>query len=182
VLVGMVLAVPLLLVVMGLALPRTALEDRGMGRPSGGRDDFAAIASLACFALFVASLATDLVPGETRRGHRWFLERLPGGLGAAFRGKLVLFAVGGAFFAAYGYLAAAVTCRLVAGAWPAAPSPDAATWIIAIVALWTFAVSCALPRGALSLPGVAALALLLAHARVRRRGRPLRVPEPGPGA
>jgi hypothetical protein len=34
--------------------------------------------------------------------------------------------------------------------------------MIAIVTLWTFAASCSLPRGALSLPAVAALALLLA--------------------
>jgi hypothetical protein len=159
VLIGMLVAVPLLLTVMGFALPRTALEDQpGL---NGRREDFAAFAAFACFALFVVSLATDLVPGEARRGHRWFLERLPGGLGAAFRGKIVLFALGAAFFAAYGYLAASVTCRVVAGAWPAWPSFSAATWIFAVVALWAFAVSCSLPRGALSLPATAALALLL---------------------
>ena len=160
VLVGMVVAVPLLLAVMGLTLPRTALDD-GEGL-HGRREDFASLAAFACFALFVVSLATDLVPGEARRGHRWFMERLPGGLGAAFRGKLALFALGGAFFAAYGYLAAAVTCRVVAGAWPAWPSPGAPTCVFAVVALWVFAVSCSLPRGALSLPATAALALLLA--------------------
>jgi hypothetical protein len=161
VLVGMVLAVPLLLVVMGLSLPRTALDGSDV-YASNKRSGFAAMAALACFALFVVSLATDLVPGEARRGHRWFLERLPGGLGAAFRGKLGIFALGGALFAAYGYLAAAVMCRVVAGEWPSPPSLGTPTWIIAIVALWTFAVSCSLPRGALSLPAVAALALLLA--------------------
>lgn len=161
VLVGLVLAVPLLLVVMGLSLPRKALESLGDQAPHGSIG-FAAFAALACLALFVVSLATDLVPGEARRGHRWFLERLPGGLGAAFRGKIMLFTVGAALFAAYGYLGGATTCRLIVGEWPPAPSPGATTWIIAIVALWTFAVSCALPRGALSLPAVAALALLLA--------------------
>lgn len=151
VLIGMVLAVPLLLVVMGLSLPRKAFD----------YDGFAGVVALACLATFVVSLTTDLVPGEARRGHLLFLERLPGGLGAAFRGKLLLFAAGATLFAAYGYLAGAITCRLVAGAWPAAPSPGTVTGIGAIAALWTFAVSCALPRGALSVPAVAALALLL---------------------
>ncbi|MFI5401464.1 MAG: hypothetical protein ACHQ1G_00795 [Planctomycetota bacterium] len=156
VLVGMVVAVPALLVVMGFSLPRTALD------VASQRAGFAALASFACFVLFVVSLAADLVPGEARRGHRWFLERLPGGLGAAFRGKLVLFVAGAAFFATYGYLAAALSCRIVAGDWPSLLSPTTVTWILADIALWVFAVSCALPRGALSLPAAGALALLLA--------------------
>jgi hypothetical protein len=161
ILVGLVLAVPLLLAVMGLSLPQKAFESLG-DRASRGYVGFSGFAALACLALFVISLATDLVPGEARRGHRWFLERLPGGLGAAFRGKLVLFSVGAAFFASYGYLAGAVTCRFVAGEWPPLPPLDTVAWMIAIAVLWIFAVSCALPRGALSLPAVAALALLLA--------------------
>jgi hypothetical protein len=165
VLVGMVLAVPLLLAVMALSLPQKAFESMG-DRASQGYVGFAGFAALACLALFVVSLATDLVPGEARRGHRWFLERLPGGLGAAFRGKFLLFAVGAALFASYGYLAGAVTCRLVAGEWPAAPSLGITTWMIAIAVLWTFAVSCALPRGALSLPAITTLALLLALAAI----------------
>ncbi len=156
VLVGMLAAVPLLLVAMGFALPRTALD------VAKTRAGFAALVSFACFVLFVVSLAADLVPGEARRGHRWFLERLPGGLGAAFRGKLVLFGAGAAFFATYGYLAAALSCRIVAGDWPSLLSPTTVTWIVLDAALWVFAVSCALPRGALSLPAVGALALLLA--------------------
>ncbi len=156
VLVGMAVAVPLLLVVMGFALPRTALDVERQ------RADFATFASFACFVLFVVSLAADLVPGEARRGHRWFLERLPEGLAAALRGKLVLFVAGAALFATYGYLAAAASCRIVAGDWPTWRSPGTATWILADIALWVFAVSCALPRGVLSLPAGAALALLLA--------------------
>ncbi|HEX5137933.1 MAG TPA: hypothetical protein VFY93_13230 [Planctomycetota bacterium] len=156
VLLGMVLAVPLLLAVSALALPRTALD------VAVQRDAFASFVTIACLALFVVSLATDLVPGETRRGHRWFLERTPGGLGAAFRAKLALFAGGGALFAAYGYVAAAVICRIASGEWPPSPSANNSTWVLAIASLWTFAVSCALPRGALSLPAAAALALLLA--------------------
>jgi hypothetical protein len=152
VLVGMVLAVPALMVVAGLMLPSRSLDNEA----------FAPFVALACLTLFVVSLATDLVPGEARRGHRWLLERLPGGLGAAFRGKLVIFAGGAALFAAYGYFAGAATCRLVAGVWPAQPAMGTTEWIIAIAALWTFAVSCSLPRGALSLPAVAALVLLLA--------------------
>jgi len=155
VLVGMLVAVPLLMAVMGLAAPKKELGE-------AERLGFATFLAVACLALFVISLATDLVPGETRRGHRWFLERLPGGLGAAFRAKLALFAVGGALFAAYGYLVAAVMCRILAGGWPPLPTPGSTTALIAVAALWTFAVSCALPRGALSLPAVAALALLLA--------------------
>jgi len=161
VLVGMVVAVPLLLAVMGLSLTPTSLD--GDGYPhSGKRDGFAVLVALACLTIFVVSLATDLVPGEARRGHRWFLERLPGGLGAAFRGKLLLFAGGGALFAAYAYVAVAVMCRVVSGYWPSLPSPGTVIWATAIAALWIFAMSCALPRGALSLPALAALALLLA--------------------
>lgn len=173
VLVGMLLAVPLLLTVMGFALPRTALD------VAPQRREFVSFISVACLALFVVSLATDLVPGEARRGHRWFLERLPGGLGAAFRGKLALFAGGAALYAAYGYLAGAVMCRLASGEWPALPPLGATAWMIAIVALWTFAVSCSLPRGALSLPAVAALALLLALPAI---GLWMLFPSDGPAA
>jgi hypothetical protein len=151
VLLGLVVAIPLVLALLGVALPSRTFEYGG----------FARYTALACLATFVISLTTDLAPGEARRGHRWLLERLPGGLGAPILAKLLLFVAGATLFPIYGHVAGALTCRLVTGYWPDPPASGTITGILAVAALWTFAVSCSLPRGALSLPATAALALLL---------------------
>ncbi|HEX5137932.1 MAG TPA: hypothetical protein VFY93_13225 [Planctomycetota bacterium] len=151
VLLGMVLIVPLLLALLALALPRKMFDHPG----------FADNTAVACLAILVISLATDLVPGEARRGHRVFLERLPGGLRAPFLAKLVLFVASALVFTAFGYASGAETCYLVCGAVPSLFSAGPTTWILALAALWTFALSCALPRGALSLPAAGALALVV---------------------
>lgn len=151
VLLGMVLVVPPLLAVLGLALPRRMFDHAG----------FADFTAVACLATFVISLTADLASGEARRGHRQFLERLPRGLAPVLAGKLVLYGAGAAIFTAYGYAAGAETRYLVTGALLEPLSLGVTSGIIAVVSLWTFSVSCALPRGALSLPATAALALVL---------------------
>jgi hypothetical protein len=99
------------------------------------------------------ALASDLVPGEARRGTLLFLRRLPSGIGPAFRAKALVLLAAIVLFAALGYGAAALAQRVadhpVAGPdWTYAPEALA-------VVLWVFAVSMWLPRGELSLPATA---------------------------
>jgi len=151
ILIGMAVAVPVLLVVAGLSFPTKILEG----------DAFALIVALACLALFVFALSTDLVPGEVRRGTLRFLQRLPGGVRAAFRAKLALFLGGAVAFTAYGWLLGGLTSLAAAGTFPQARlTLDA--WPLAVFVVWTFALSCCLPRGVLSIPATAAVFALLA--------------------
>ncbi len=151
VLLGMILAVPVLMVVAGLTLPTNAFED----------ETFTVVATLGCLGLFVFAISTDLVPGEARRGRLAFLRRQPRGLSRAFLAKFVFFCGLACAFTAYGFLAGGLTSWLVAGFFPAFAPPEPFLWLVVIVVLWIFAVSCCLPRGVLAIPATAGLCLLL---------------------
>ena len=120
VLIGMLVAVPLLMAVAGLTLPSRAFEEGGL----------AGFTALGCLAIYVFSLSTDLVPGEVRRGTLSLLRRLPAGLHTAFLAKLVLFCAGGVAFLVYGYLAGGATSVLAGGDFPALPRLWTGDWWI----------------------------------------------------
>jgi len=147
VVLGIAVAVPLL-----LALARALL-------PAKADAVLPAIAAVGTLAIVLLAFATDLVPGETRRGRLEFLARLPGGLGAAFRAKLVFFLLALALAPAYGFVVGAC----FAG-WPGDGLGVASGYALAVLyaAPWVFAVSCWLPRGALALPATALVLGLLA--------------------
>ena len=109
VLLGMVLAVPVLMAVAGFTLPTNSFED----------ETFTVVATLGCLGIFVFAISTDLVPGEARRGRLGFLRRQPRGLSLAFLAKFLFFAGLACAFTAYGFLAAGLTSWLVAGFFPA---------------------------------------------------------------
>jgi len=96
------------------------------------------------------AFASDLVPGEARRGTLLFLRRLPRGLGPAFVAKAAVLVAAGAAYAALGFGAAALARRILghpaAGMdWTYAPEACA-------LGLWIFAVAMWLPRGELAVP------------------------------
>lgn len=106
------------------------------------------------------AFASDLVPGEARRGTLTFLRRLPRGLGPAFVAKAAVLVAACAAYAALGFGAAALAQRTLghpaAGMdWTYAPEACA-------LGLWIFAVAMWLPRGELAVPAtIVCLGLLL---------------------
>ena len=82
VVLGFLVAVPVLLVLAGLALP-----DGVVSSPV-----FASVATFAGLGIGVVSLGGDLVPSEARRNTLRFLLRLPGGLGPSFLAKTIFLA------------------------------------------------------------------------------------------
>ena len=151
VVLGMFVALPVLMAIAGLTLPTVTFEGGG----------FATKTALSCLAIFVISVSTDLVPGEARRGRLDFLRRQPRGLTPPFVAKLVFFVVLALAYTACGWLAGAVTSRAVAGTFPDLHVADAVAWPLLVAVLWTFAVSCCLPRGVLAIPTTVALGIVL---------------------
>ncbi|MHC4451998.1 MAG: hypothetical protein ACYS0E_17975 [Planctomycetota bacterium] len=147
VVVGIALAVPLLLLMARYFVPQHFLDD----------PIFAQAGAWGALAITMLAFASDLVPGESRRGRLVFLARMPDGLPQAFRAKM---------FFLVGVLAAAPLYGLVAGAcfggWPTEGLDAAGGYVLLLLcaAPWIFAVSCWLPRGALALPATG-LALAL---------------------
>ena len=144
---GIALAVPLLLLLSRFLVPQRFIDDPIF--PQAG--------AWGALAMTVLAFASDLVPGESRRGRLVFLARMPDGLAHAFRAKIV-FLVGVMVLAPlYGFVVGAG----FAG-WPAEGLGIVGGHVLLLVcaAPWIFAVSCWLPRGALALPATG-LALAL---------------------
>jgi len=151
--VGCLVAFPVVLLVAGLALPPDVVGD----------PLFATVAAAAGLGVAAMAVASDLVPGEERRGTLAFLRRTPAGLGAALFGKgaflllalaaLPLWALCSAWLAQAVFAAPSLALDRTVTEWgPAA----------FCLALWVFVVATWLPRGSLALPATAlAFALLL---------------------
>ncbi|TDJ75300.1 MAG: hypothetical protein E2O39_04135 [Planctomycetota bacterium] len=106
------------------------------------------------------SVGSDLLPRERQAGTMRFLERLPKGLGRAFRSKLTIFALALVGAVVYGGLLAALASLVRTGHLPegvlgaATIEPPLA---VLGLALWVFAVSAWIPNSALALPAAALL-------------------------
>jgi len=146
--IGLLLAVPLLLAIAKFAMPQKLFE----------HPVFPPVTALSCYLIALLSLGSDLIPGETRRNRLDFLRRLPADLTAPFLAKLIFL---GAMLTAFTWYGWGLACSF-------GKVPDRTHEGLTYVALWSyclapwvFAVSCWLPRGALAVPGAAlALALL----------------------
>jgi hypothetical protein len=111
----------------------------------------------------VMSIGADLLARERAGAGLGFLERLPAGLGTAFRAKLVFFTLALAAAALYGALLATAAALVCAGEWPHGVL-DAPWWLALLigVSLWVFAVSAWVPASALTFPGALLLLVVLA--------------------
>ncbi|MGQ0613883.1 MAG: hypothetical protein ACT4PV_09125 [Planctomycetaceae bacterium] len=148
VLLGFLAAFPILPLLALLLLPPAL----------AGHARIAPLAAAAGACILLLSVVAELIPGEARRGTIPFLARIPGGLSAAFRAKLLFLVIVLAGAALYAFLAAWAILR-----------PDRVDfgqthgmlWILAL-GLWVLPVSAWLPRGALAVPGTVLLFGLLA--------------------
>jgi hypothetical protein len=112
----------------------------------------------------IISVGSDLLARERAGAGLGFLERLPAGLGTAFRAKLVFLVLALAGAALYGGLLATGVALMRTGESPQGLL-EAAPWLLAVmvsVSLWVFAVSAWMPASALTFPGT--LLLLAAFA------------------
>ncbi|MHC4939496.1 MAG: hypothetical protein ACYTHK_11045 [Planctomycetota bacterium] len=149
VVLGIALSVPLLLLLARFLVPQKFVDD----------PIFAQAGAWGAFAITMLAFASDLVPGESRRGRLVFLARMPAGLPMAFRAKIVFligaiatapvygFFVGSCFGGWYGHEIGLLLGHAL---------------LLVCVAPWIFAVSCWLPRGALALPATGLVLALLA--------------------
>jgi hypothetical protein len=160
--IGFLIAMPVLLGLAGALLERRMFQGRGLQL-------FVVGASLLVGAL---AIGADLVPGEARRGKLDFLRRLPCDLHHAYLGKLAFLLSVYVLFPAYGHGVAWVVGRAVGGdATAAVVLPARMVGGGLAVVLWAFVVSCWLPRGALAVPaallvlGLFALPVVLACLR-----------------
>ena len=146
--IGLLLAVPLLLAIAKFAMPEKLFE----------HPVFPPVTALSCYLIALLSIGSDLVPGEARRNRLDFLRRLPADLTAPFIAKAIFL---GAMLTAFTWYGWGLACWF-------GKVPDKTHEGLTYVAFWSyclapwvFAVSCWLPRGALAVPGAAlALALL----------------------
>lgn len=157
--VGYALLVPILMAIAIVAIP-------GAWARADAMPTFVAVGGFLIGALTIAS---DLVPGEVRRGRIEFLARLPCDLRVPFVAKLVFAASALAGFCLYAWFWATTLSALFAGGRWFAPFEWTFQFrvhtaheehgirlsllepLIALAA-WIFAVSCWLPRGTLTLP------------------------------
>jgi hypothetical protein len=122
----------------------------------------------------VMSVGSDLFARERQHGALAFLERVPRGLGSAFRGKLCFFAF--ALLAALVYGSVLECCAVLVrtGEWPHGLFDGAPLWIPAVAvgtSLWVFALSAWMPSSALTLPAtVLFLAIFAWPALLAARG------------
>jgi len=149
--VGVLLVVPLL---FALAAATTWIGESSFLREALRPELAAAVGAL--LALLV--IGAELLPIERRRDTLGFLERLPGSLSAAFRAKLVFFALTTVLAALYAALLAVSIAWLWRGTSPLAI--EASGWMQALrfvlptlgIATWVFAVSAWVPRGTMAFP------------------------------
>jgi len=149
VLAGIAIAVPALLVLARVLLPQKFVDDPILSQ----------IGAWGSLAIATLALATDLVPGEARRGRLAFLARMPDGLRLAFRAKMAFLVLALAAAPVYGFV-----CGACLGGWHADGLEFVAGYALLLLcaAPWIFAISCWLPRGALALPATALVLALAA--------------------
>jgi hypothetical protein len=166
--VGYALLVPVLLAIALLSVP-------GEWARMDAMPTFVALGGLLTGALTIAS---DLVPGELRRGRLDFLARLPCDLRAPFVAKTLFCALALAGFCLYAWFCATtLSAALAGGRWFApfewifqyqvqnAHESHLVSWSmldpLIVLSAWIFAVSCWLPRGTLALPAAAIVLALI---------------------
>ncbi len=142
-------------VAVSSALPRAALGDP------------LAFQGIVAFTLIATaiSLGSDLLARERQSGTIAFLDRLPAGLEAAFRGKLGFLAASLLCAGVYGVLLAAGAAWIRGGALAPGLLDGSAAWALGafvFLSLWVFSVSAWIPGSALAFP--ATLMLLAACA------------------
>jgi hypothetical protein len=133
---------PLALATTAFTLPRATLRT----------PLFATVSALAALLAMLLAVGGELL-GERRGPGLCWLERLPGGLAAAFRAKLVFFVAGTLVASGYGYLLAVALAWLRGVPPSSAGETSLAVYVLLPVALglWTFACSAWTLRGGLSL-------------------------------
>lgn len=136
-----------------------------------------------CFGAALVTVGSDLFGRERQSRQLGFLERLPAGLGAAFRAKLAFFALLLVGAVGYGLLLAALVSLVFTGELPAPvfmASRGPFLSLALLAALWIFAVSTWVPTSVMTLPVTAvvvAVCLLPGWLMVRGVTAPL----PGSG-
>ena len=110
------------------------------------------------------TVGTDLLSGEIARTRVRFLDRLPAGLGTAFRAKFLLYLACSFAAMAYGVLLLLLFTTIRTGAWP--ERLFSGTFLLRGVyvfgfSLWVFPVSVWVPRSTLALPATAIFGALL---------------------
>jgi len=140
VVMGFLLAIPALIALVAATLPDKVVSDKA----------FATVTAFGCLAIAALALACEIVPSESRRKTMRFLARMPSGFAPAFRAKACVVLLGLALFPLYGWAIAAMFGS-------AEYDPVLARWMphAVVFALWCFAISSWLPRGALALPATA---------------------------
>lgn len=112
----------------------------------------------SCVAAFLVTVAGDLLGSEARSGRLAFLERLPHGLAAVYRAKLVFLCCGVALTLALAWVLFTLIHTIRLGHVPTGSSQLAGdAWTIVFIALWTFAASAWVPRGTVGLPAAGIL-------------------------
>ncbi|HET6162851.1 MAG TPA: hypothetical protein VFG37_04245, partial [Planctomycetota bacterium] len=154
--VAIAIASFLLVLLFELAAPRRAHQ----------REDDAGIAALLTFAVVSLAFFGEAFAGEERRGTLDFLRRQPGGWGPPFAAKYVfLLAASVALTAWAWWCGAAATWWIhgVASVLTRKVGFERLVEGVALIPLWSIAVSIWFPRGTLALPGaVFVFALFLA--------------------
>ncbi len=140
VLLGALVAIPLLLALLVFVLPRSVTEDESFGM----------VTAFACLALAALAVGNEALPSESRRQTARLLARLPGGLDVAFAAKLCVVLATLIALPLYGWSIAAAF-----GASGVDPRLHEYMPGAFAVALWMFVVSSWLPRGALAIPATA---------------------------
>jgi hypothetical protein len=158
--IGYALPVPLLMAIALLSIP-------GEWARADAMPTFVAIGGFLIGALTIAS---DLVPGELRRGRLDFLARLPCDLRVPFVAKTIFCGAALVGFCLYAWFwSTTLSAMLAGGRWFAPFEWSLQTRVanafqsrevrwdlldpLIVLATWIFAVSCWLPRGTLALPG-----------------------------
>lgn len=131
--------------VLAAVLPKTAVQDP---------ITFQVAIGLVILAT-VMSIGSDLLARERQLGAIAFLERVPGGLGTAFRAKLGFFVATLIAAACYGALLALCMSVARTGHLPREMLASSPIWLVVMVvaiSLWVFAVSAWMPSGTLTFP------------------------------
>ena len=158
--------------IVALALPRSFVADP---------ITFGATVLLAMLATLL-TVGADLLARERSQGRMGFLERVPGGLAAAFRGKLAFFVILLVGAALFGSLLASGAALIRTGQLPDDFAQGLPLWLLGavlLVSVWVFAVSAWMPSSVLAFPAAVMLVALLGlPAALLSRGGRLFLPTP----
>ena len=125
-------------------------------RRAAGDEIFLVTGIFVSLLVYLLIIGPDFLARERNEGRVRFLERVPGGLHAAFGAKLVLFFVSATSFGLLGLALTAGISYVRTGAAPVEFLSDANVlfYLVPIVAVatWTFTAAAWVPRGAFGLP------------------------------